>query len=79
MPGQAQRSLQKAMPVMFDQGNIFNTVMAHEHQSVLYPNQMAISNKGMKLTGLQRGLLILYLGSLISPVPSQVQELVLTE
>lgn len=77
--GRAQRSPQKAMPVMVDQGNIFKTVMAHKHPSVLYPNRVAISNKGMKLTVLQRGLLILYLGSLLSPVPSQIQELVLTE
>lgn len=56
-PGQASRSLQKATPMMFDQGNIFKTVMAHEHQSVLYPNRMAMSNKGLKPTVLQRGLL----------------------
>lgn len=46
---------------MFDHGNIFKTAIAHEHQSVLYPNRMAVSNKGLKPAVLQRGLLILYL------------------
>lgn len=66
------------------QENIFKILMAHENQSVLYHNLMVISNKGMKLTVLQRGLLKVVLPglrerSLPFPVPSQIQELVLTE